>query len=79
MTLFEILGKRYQFEQLISFRKTYDLPNYQSDIDSLKYFINNGHKNNRFRKNFNKAMELAKEITNYYEQSVAALGRQLER
>lgn len=79
MTLFEILGKRYQFEQLISFRKTYDLPNYQSDIDSLKYFINNGHKNNRFRKNFNKAMELAKEITNYYEQSVATLGRQLER
>lgn len=79
MTLFEILAKRYQFEQLISFRKTYDLPNYQSDIDSLKYFINNGHKNNRFRKNFNKAMELAKEITNYYEQSVATLGRQLER
>lgn len=79
MTLFEILVKRYEFEQLISFRKTFDLPNYHSDIDSLKYFINNGHKNNRFRKNFSKAMELAKEITNYYEQSVATLGRQLER
>lgn len=79
MTLFEALGKRYQYEQLVSYRKTYDLPNYNSDIDSLKYFINNGHKNNRFRKNFNNAMELAEEIVKYYEQSMASLGGQLER
>lgn len=79
MTLFEALGKRYQYEQLVSYRKTFDLPNYDSDIGSLKYFINNGHKNNRFRKNFNNAMELAEEIVNYYEQSVASLGGQLER
>ena len=79
MTLFEALSKRYQYEQLVSYRKTFDLPNYHGDIDSLKYFINNGHKNNRFRKNFNNAMELAEEIVNYYEQSVASLGGQLER
>ena len=79
MTLFEAFGKRYQYEQLVSYRKTFDLPSYHGDIDSLKYFINNGHKNNRFRKNFNNAMELAEEIVNYYEQSVASLGGQLER
>lgn len=79
MTLFEALSKRYQFEQLVSFRKTFDLPNYDSDLDSLKYFINNGHKNNRFRKNFNEAMKLAEEILQYYEErSVASLGRKLE-
>ena len=79
MTIFEALSKRYQYEQLVSYRKSYDLPNYFSDIDSLKYFINSGYKNNRFRKNFNEAMTLAKEILYHYEQSVASLGRQLER
>tara|TARA_R110001592_G_scaffold358832_3_gene664294 strand:+ start:2111 stop:2350 length:240 start_codon:yes stop_codon:yes gene_type:complete len=79
MTLFEALSKRYQYEQLVSHRKSYDLPNYLSDIDSLKYFINSGYKNNRFRKNFNEAMTLAKEILHHYEQSVASLGKQLER
>ena len=80
MTLFEALSKRYEFEQLVSFRKTFDLPNYDSDITSLKYFINNGHKNNRFRKNFNEAMKLAEEILQYYEErSMESLGRKLER
>lgn len=79
MTLFEALNKRYQYEQLVSYRRTFDLPSYNGDIDSLKYFINNGHKNNRFRKNFNEAMDLAKEIVQYYEErSVASLGRKLE-
>lgn len=79
MTLFEALSKRYEFEQLVSFRKTFDLPNYDSDITSLKYFINNGHKNNRFRKNFNEAMKLAEEILQYYEErSMESLGRKLE-
>lgn len=78
MTLFEILGKRYQFEHLISYRKSFDLPNYESDIDSINYFINSGHKNNRFRKNFDAAMELAKEIMNYYDRSLEPLGRKLE-
>jgi hypothetical protein len=77
MTIFDVLVKRTQFEKLVSFRKTFDLPNYDSNIDSLYYFINNGHKNNRFRKNFNEAMELAKEIILYYE-SLGTLGKELE-
>jgi hypothetical protein len=69
MNITEILNKRYQYENLVSYRKTFDLPSYQGDIDSLTYFINNGHKNNRFRKNFKPAMNLAKEIVQYYEEN----------
>ena len=79
MTLCEALSKRYQFEKMISFRKSFDLPNYESDIDSLTYFINNGHRNNRFRKNFEPAMEIAKEIIDYYDRSMEPLGGRLER
>ncbi len=35
MSLFEILVKRYEFEQLVSFRKTFDLPSYEGDINNL--------------------------------------------
>lgn len=65
--IFEILNLRSEFEQIISFRKTYDLPSYNSDIDSLYYFINNGAKNNRFRKRFDEAMNIAKHIIKSYE------------
>lgn len=78
MTIFEVLNKRYQFEQLISYRKTYDLPNYESNICSLNYFINNGYKNNRFRKNFDKAVLLANEIIEYHG-SLESLDKRLER
>lgn len=67
MSICEILNKRYQYECLVSYRKTFDLPSYHGDISSLKYFISNGHKNNRFRKNYYPALELAKEIVRYYE------------
>ena len=79
MTIFDVLNKRYEYEKLVSYRKTYDLPNYDSDIVSLNYFINNGHKNNRFRKNFKEATQIAKEIINYYERSMAASDIRLER
>lgn len=65
--LFTILNQRYQFEKIVSFRKSYDLPNYNSDIDSLNYFVKNGAKNNRFRKSFEDAMGIAKNIIKSYE------------
>ena len=77
MTLEEALNKRYQWEYLVSYRKTFDLPNYDGTIDNLKHFIENGHKNNRFRKNFDKAMELAKEIVAYHEQPMGTLDKKL--
>ncbi len=65
--LFEILSLRYQYEKIVSFRKSFDLPNYNSDIDSLYYFLNQGAKNNRFRKNFDEAVSIAKHIIKSYE------------
>lgn len=64
---FDLVNKRTQYEQIVSFRKTYDLPSYSSDIDSLYYFVNNGAKNNRFRKRFDEAMTIAKDIIKSYE------------
>ena len=66
-SLFEILSLRYQYEKIVSFRKSFDLPNYNSDIDSLYYFVNQGAKNNRFRKNFDEAVSIAKHIIKSYE------------
>jgi len=72
-SLFEILSLRYQFEKIISFRKSYDLPNYNSDIDSLYYFVNQGAKNNRFRKSFEEAVSIANHIIKSYENEKTSL------
>jgi hypothetical protein len=72
-SLAELLSNRYQFEEIVSFRKTYDLPTYNSDIDSLYYFLNHGAKKNRFRKRFLEASDLAKKIIESYENENANL------
>ena len=63
----ELLNLRTRFEEIVSFRKTYDLPNYNSDIDSLYYFIKHGAKNNRFRKRFDEALSIAQFIVKRFE------------
>ena len=63
----ELLNLRTRFEEIVSFRKTYDLPNYNSDIDSLYYFIKHGAKNNRFRKRFDEALSIAQFIIKRFE------------
>ena len=65
--IFNILNLRTQYESIVSFRSAYDLPSYNSDIDNLYYFINQGAKNNRFRKRFDEAMSLAQRIIKSYE------------
>jgi hypothetical protein len=77
MTIETILNLRYQWESMVSFRKSYDLPSYDGNIHNLKDFIKNGHKSNRFRKNFDEAMRLAREIVEYYERPMASLDKQL--
>jgi len=63
---FEILNKRSQFEQAVSYRKSFRLPTYESDIESIDYFLEHGHENNRFRKRYDEAMDLAQDISNYF-------------
>lgn len=75
LSLAEILNRRYEFEYLIMDRKPFKLPNHESDIESLRFFINNGHKSNRFRKNFKRAKLLATEIVEHYDKSVGSNGQ----
>jgi hypothetical protein len=67
MNIFEIMRLRSDWEEIVSYRKTYDLPHYEGNIDNLYYFIQHGAKKNRFRKNFAEAMSIAKTIVEYYE------------
>jgi len=67
MNIFEIMRLRSDWEEIVSYRKTYDLPHYEGNIDNLYYFIQHGAKKNRFRKNFEEAMAIAKTIVEYYE------------
>lgn len=72
-SLAELLRLRSEFESIVSYRKTFDLPNYNSDIDSLYYFIDNGARKNRFRKRFKEAMEIANKIIESYENETSDL------
>ena len=66
-SLAEILNLRYEWEYIVSYRKTYELPSYEGTIDNLRWYIDNGARNNRFRKNFDRSMEIAKTIVENYE------------
>lgn len=66
-SLGEVLTLRSQWEEIVSYRKTYDLPHYNGTIDNLYKFIENGAKKNRFRKNFDEALSIANKIVEYYE------------
>tara|TARA_R110000796_G_scaffold62666_8_gene144547 strand:- start:567 stop:803 length:237 start_codon:yes stop_codon:yes gene_type:complete len=77
MTIEEVLNKRYRWETLVGYGKTFVLPSYESTIDNLEHFVEYGHENNRFRKNFSEAIELAKEIVTYHEKPMGALDKGL--
>lgn len=67
LSLADLLRLRYEWEYIVSYRKTYELPSYEGTIDNLRWFIDNGARNNRFRRNFDRSMELAKIIVESYE------------
>jgi hypothetical protein len=69
ISLGEVLTLRSQWEEIVRYRKSYDLPHYNGTIDNLYRFIENGAKRNRFRKNFEQAMEIAQQIVSYYEET----------
>ena len=73
-----ILNKRYEYEQLVSYRNSFNLPSYNSDITSICYFIDHGYKSNRFRKKYKQALVLANEIMEYYNEnfSISSIHRE---
>jgi len=67
MNIFDSMRLRSEWEEIVSFRKAFDLPSYEGTIDNLYYFIEHAAKKNRFRKGFDEAMNIAKTIVEYYE------------
>ena len=59
MSLGEILNLRSEWEELVT---KFKLPNGNGTIDNLMWFIENGAKSNRFRNDYNQAVEIAKRI-----------------
>lgn len=64
ISLAEYLTLRSQWEQLVSYRKSFKIPSYDGTIDNLQWFLDNGAKGNRFRKNYEEANNLAKLLLN---------------
>lgn len=75
MTLCEVLTLRSHWEELV---QDYKLDDYSGTIDNLEYFIENGMKGNRFRSNFDEALNIARTIVDYYG-SMESLGQRLAR
>lgn len=74
MNLFRMLQMRTEFESLVSGRSRFDLPSREGDINSLRYFVSEGHKKNRFRKHYARALELAETILGEYDGSSKETG-----
>jgi len=75
MSIFEILRLRSEWENNA---QDFKLSNYNGTIDNLNNFIENGVKDNRFRKNFNESLKIAKTIVEYYG-SMESISKRLER
>ena len=61
MRLTEVLLLRSEFEFTT---KTYNMPE-GSDIDTIEWFIENGHRSNSLRRGFKKALNIAKTIKEF--------------
>ena len=62
MQLTQILQLRYEFEDIT---RDYNMT-HTSDIDSIEWFIENGHRSNSLRNGFKRAKDIAKIIKEYY-------------
>jgi len=60
----ELLNYRTQFEEITS---DFKLDYTGSSINTLKWFVENGHKSNSLRDGYHKAYELAEAIITEYE------------
>ena len=61
MQLTQILQLRNEFEDIT---RDYNMA-HASDIDSIEWFIENGHRSNSLRNGFQEAMDIAKIIKEY--------------
>ena len=68
MSIGEILRLRSEFEELT---QGYNMPE-GSDINTLEWFIENGHRSNSLRNGFDRAKEIALAIKEYNDGSEKA-------
>ena len=64
MNVQEILNMRTEFEDVTA---EFKLERTGSDINTLKWFIDNGHKSNSLRNGYQKALQIAEAIITEYE------------
>jgi len=62
LQLTQILQLRNEFEDIT---RDYNMA-HASDIDSIEWFIENGHRSNSLRNGFKRAKDIAKIIKEYY-------------
>lgn len=79
VSIAQLLVLRSNWECLVS---DYKLSDYNGTIDNLRWFVKYGVRSNRFRPNFDKALDLAKEIVNeanrYEETNLSSLHGQTQ-
>jgi hypothetical protein len=61
LSLTEVLRLRYEFEELT---KGYNMPE-GSDINTINWFLKDGHRSNSLRNGFNDATDIAKRIKEF--------------
>ena len=55
----DLLNLRFQFEEIT---ENFTMPRHGSDIDILKWFIEEGYKSNSLRDEYKQALEIAEQI-----------------
>lgn len=67
MQMTDILNLRTEFEDLTD---EFNMPVSGSDINTLEWFVENGFRSNRLRNSYERALEIATEILEYYRNEV---------
>lgn len=57
--LFHMLQLRYEFEEIVRQHKT---PFRDGTVDNMRWYAKNGHKSNRFRDDYQRAVTICKEV-----------------
>jgi hypothetical protein len=63
MSLIRVLNNRTQFEELT---QDFNMSDSGSSIDTIDWFLENGHRSNSLRNGFVKAKEIAQSIKEYH-------------
>ncbi len=59
LSVAELLTLRFRFEELT---KKFTMPEHESHIDIIKWFVEEGYKSNSLRNGFNEALQIAEKI-----------------